>query len=216
MSYECRLAGGTFVNALSRDRSCILPDEQYYDSQQAAAMHFGIDQSTVSRQLAVLIENGAIIVIKDTTRGADGFWTSKVIKIIPPPDDPQAFLHAEQVGENKDSASTCRNTQCLLSWIFRCVARTSPFRVATVFAQDQALRTPASAVVTKSVTAVGYQVGAGGTKVDFKGTELKPEASGEAKVEIKSSASSATLGGHWDNGRCGSTMVVKTSAVSWM
>ena len=65
------------------------------------------------------------------------------------------------------------------------------------FAQDQAAQgdqaVPASAVVTKSVNAVGYQVGAGGTKVDLKSTELMPEASGEAKVEIKSKASTASI-----------------------
>ena len=47
---------------------------------------------------------------------------------------------------------------------------------------------PQSAVITKSATAVGYEVGGGRTKVDLKGTELMPEASGQAKVEIKSKA----------------------------
>ena len=48
---------------------------------------------------------------------------------------------------------------------------------------------PQSAVITKSATAVGYEVGGGSTKVDLKGgTELMPEASGQAKVEIKSKA----------------------------
>jgi outer membrane protein OmpA-like peptidoglycan-associated protein len=47
---------------------------------------------------------------------------------------------------------------------------------------------PQSAVITKSATAVGYEVGGGNTKVDLKGTELMPEASGQAKVEIKSKA----------------------------
>jgi outer membrane protein OmpA-like peptidoglycan-associated protein len=41
---------------------------------------------------------------------------------------------------------------------------------------------PASAVITKSVTAIGYQVGKG-TKVDLKGTDLMPQGNGEAKVE---------------------------------
>ena len=45
--------------------------------------------------------------------------------------------------------------------------------------------TPASAVVTKSSKAIGYQVGGGSTKVDFKGTEASPTSSGEAKVEAK-------------------------------
>jgi outer membrane protein OmpA-like peptidoglycan-associated protein len=47
---------------------------------------------------------------------------------------------------------------------------------------------PPSATVTKSVTAIGYEVGGGSTKVDLKGTELMPEARGEAEVEIKSNA----------------------------
>ena len=67
----------------------------------------------------------------------------------------------------------------------------------SALAQDPASQAdqtvPASAVVTKSVRAVGYQVGAGGTKVDLKGTELMPDARGEAKVEIKSKASTATV-----------------------
>ncbi len=46
----------------------------------------------------------------------------------------------------------------------------------------------ASDVITKSVTAVGYEVGGGSTKVDLKGTDLMPDASGQAKVEIKSKA----------------------------
>jgi len=44
---------------------------------------------------------------------------------------------------------------------------------------------PASSVTTRSVKAVGYQVGGGSTKIDMKGTELMTQAYGEAKVEIK-------------------------------
>ena len=47
---------------------------------------------------------------------------------------------------------------------------------------------PASDTITKSVTAVGYEVGGGSTKVDLKGTDLMPDASGQAKVELKSKA----------------------------
>jgi outer membrane protein OmpA-like peptidoglycan-associated protein len=47
---------------------------------------------------------------------------------------------------------------------------------------------PQSVVITKSAAAVGYQVGGGSTKVDLKGTELMPDANGQAKVEIKSNA----------------------------
>jgi len=45
--------------------------------------------------------------------------------------------------------------------------------------------TPASEVVSKSTTAIGYVVGGGSTGVKFKSTELMPGASGEAKVEAK-------------------------------
>jgi outer membrane protein OmpA-like peptidoglycan-associated protein len=65
------------------------------------------------------------------------------------------------------------------------------------FAQDQGSQqnqaVPASALVTKSVQAVGYEVGAGSSKLDLKGTELMPQARGEAKVEIKSKAGRTTV-----------------------
>lgn len=64
-------------------------------------------------------------------------------------------------------------------------------------AQDQSApaqqAVPASAVVTKSVQAVGYPVGGGSTKVDLKGTESMSQASGEAEVEIKSKAGKADV-----------------------
>jgi outer membrane protein OmpA-like peptidoglycan-associated protein len=52
---------------------------------------------------------------------------------------------------------------------------------------------PASALTTKSVRAVGYEVGSGSTKVDLNATELMSQASGEAKVEIKSKAGRANV-----------------------
>ena len=57
----------------------------------------------------------------------------------------------------------------------------------TVAAQSQP-EAPASSVTTKSVKAVGYQVGGGGTKVDLKGTELMAQANGQAEVEAKAGA----------------------------
>ncbi len=48
-----------------------------------------------------------------------------------------------------------------------------------------AQETPASEVISKSTTAIGYVVGGGATKIYFKGTDLLPGASGEAKVEAK-------------------------------
>jgi outer membrane protein OmpA-like peptidoglycan-associated protein len=47
---------------------------------------------------------------------------------------------------------------------------------------------PPSSVITKTVSAVGYEVGGGSTKVDLKGTELMPRVNGVAKVEAKSKA----------------------------
>lgn len=74
----------------------------------------------------------------------------------------------------------------LLCWLW--VA----FSAVSVAAQGQAPQrdraVPPSAVITKSVRAVGYEVGGGSTKVDLKGTDLMPWGSGQAKVEIKSSA----------------------------
>jgi hypothetical protein len=90
-------------------RQRILPGEQYYESQLAAAKHFGVDQSTVSRQLSVLIENAAIIVIKPSQRGDDGFWTSKVVTVTQPPADPHARIHTDEVVENTGVSSTCKN-----------------------------------------------------------------------------------------------------------
>ena len=61
----------------------------------------------------------------------------------------------------------------------------------TVAAQDQSTPDqafPPSAVISKSTTAIGYEVGGGSTKVDLKGTELMPEAGGQAKIEIKAKA----------------------------
>jgi len=52
----------------------------------------------------------------------------------------------------------------------------------------QSTGAPSSSVTTKSVKAVGYQVGGGGTKVDLKGTALMPQANGEAEVEAKAGA----------------------------
>jgi outer membrane protein OmpA-like peptidoglycan-associated protein len=64
-------------------------------------------------------------------------------------------------------------------------------------AQDQAAApdqgVPASALTTKSVQAVGYEVGSGNTKVNLIGTDLAPDAAGDAKVEIKSKADRARV-----------------------
>ena len=91
------------------ERQQILPGEQYYESQLAAAKHFGVDQSTVSRQLVVLIENNAIVVLKPSQRGDDGYWTSKIVKVTEPPVNPHAKMHADEVVENTMASSTCKS-----------------------------------------------------------------------------------------------------------
>jgi outer membrane protein OmpA-like peptidoglycan-associated protein len=47
---------------------------------------------------------------------------------------------------------------------------------------------PPSSLISKSTVAIGFTVGGGSTKVDLTGTELMPQASGEAKVEAKAKA----------------------------
>ena len=70
------------------------------------------------------------------------------------------------------------------------------FCAITVAAQDQASSDqalPASVVTSKSTTAIGYAVGGGSTKVDLKGTDLMPDADGQAKVEIKAKAGRTSI-----------------------
>lgn len=68
---------------------------------------------------------------------------------------------------------------------------------ASAAAQDQSTpeeeAIPASALTTKSVQAVGYQVGVGATKVSLVPTDIAPDARGDAKVQIKSKADRATV-----------------------
>jgi outer membrane protein OmpA-like peptidoglycan-associated protein len=52
---------------------------------------------------------------------------------------------------------------------------------------------PAADVISKSIKAVGYEVGGGATKVVFVGTSAAPQASGEAKVEAKTGGTSIDL-----------------------
>jgi outer membrane protein OmpA-like peptidoglycan-associated protein len=49
---------------------------------------------------------------------------------------------------------------------------------------------PAADLVTRSITAIGYQIGAGSTTVDLKSTGLIPQATGQAKVEAKPASTS--------------------------
>jgi hypothetical protein len=100
-------------------RSRVLPDEQYYDFQIAAAKHFGVDQSTISRRLAVLIEHEAVVLVRPTRRSeATGLFTSVVVQPTEPPSDdsfeaqmksPHAKMHTDEVIEKTGSATACRN-----------------------------------------------------------------------------------------------------------
>jgi hypothetical protein len=47
---------------------------------------------------------------------------------------------------------------------------------------------PASSLISKSTTAIGFTVGGGNTKVDLRGSELMPQANDEAKVQAKAKA----------------------------
>ncbi len=81
-------------------------------------------------------------------------------------------------------------------WVGACAISlgwlSSGFLAGDAYAQTNQ-EVPQSATVTKSVTAIGYEVGGGDTKVDLNGTELMPQANGWAKVEIKSKAGRTSI-----------------------
>jgi outer membrane protein OmpA-like peptidoglycan-associated protein len=52
---------------------------------------------------------------------------------------------------------------------------------------------PASDLISRSVKAVGYKVGGRSTKMDLNGTDLMPEATGEAKVEANKDTTSIEI-----------------------
>jgi outer membrane protein OmpA-like peptidoglycan-associated protein len=66
------------------------------------------------------------------------------------------------------------------------------FLVTLTGAQD-ASQIPAEDVISRSIKAVGYEVGGGGTKITFLGTSAAPNASGEAKVQAKSGGTDVSL-----------------------
>ena len=72
--------------------------------------------------------------------------------------------------------------------------RIAPPASATV-QQDTAGTTPIYriTVVSRTARAVNYRHRSGATKVDFRGTELLPDARGEAKVESKQGISKSKL-----------------------
>jgi outer membrane protein OmpA-like peptidoglycan-associated protein len=77
-------------------------------------------------------------------------------------------------------------------WIRVCAG--GVLAVAAILAAAQNKKEiPAADVISKSIKAVGYEVGGGGTKVIFLGTSSAPQASGEAKVEAKTGGTSIEL-----------------------
>src|SRR5258708_13868619 len=70
------------------------------------------------------------------------------------------------------------NNTILLSCLVFCLS-------ANTAAAQSEQKTPASNLLSKSVTAIGLPVGSGSIKVDLKGTELMTQANGEAKVKAK-------------------------------
>jgi outer membrane protein OmpA-like peptidoglycan-associated protein len=77
-------------------------------------------------------------------------------------------------------------------WVRFCVLVAQAVAASLANAQNKK-EIPAADVVSKSIKAVGYQVGGGATKVIFLGTSAAPEASGEAKVEAKTGGTSIEL-----------------------
>jgi outer membrane protein OmpA-like peptidoglycan-associated protein len=59
------------------------------------------------------------------------------------------------------------------------------FPTLAMAAQQQQAAVAGEHTVKKPIKAVGYQVGGGGTRVDLIGTQLLPQANGEARVEAK-------------------------------
>lgn len=60
-------------------------------------------------------------------------------------------------------------------------------------AQTQQSQIPDADVISKSIKAIGYEVGGGATNVIFLGTTAAPNASGEAKVQAKTSGTDIDL-----------------------
>ena len=65
--------------------------------------------------------------------------------------------------------------------------------VAGMTAAQTKKEIPEADVISRSIKAIGYQVGGGSTKVIFIGTTAAPNASGEAKVEAKTAGTNIDL-----------------------
>jgi outer membrane protein OmpA-like peptidoglycan-associated protein len=97
----------------------------------------------------------------------------------------EAYIYRWAAESNGDPAE--RKNDMRRNWTTWLLCVALCFSAPTVVAQSKP-DVPASEVVTKTVKAIGYQVGGGSTKVDLKGSELMSQASGEAKVEAKAGA----------------------------
>jgi len=79
-----------------------------------------------------------------------------------------------------------RSSKCLV--LLLCV-----FLVGGVADAQKKKQVPAADVVSRSIQAVGYEVGGGATKINFLGTSAAPQASGEAKVNARKSGTDIDL-----------------------
>jgi len=79
-----------------------------------------------------------------------------------------------------------RSYQLMIPLVSLCLA-------AGVVLAQESKTVPDADVVSRSIKAVGYQVGGGSTKVIFNGTEAAPNASGEAKIEAKKTGTDIEL-----------------------
>ena len=98
---------------------------------------------------------------------------------------PVTLVEFNRTSQPRQPLKSTLASAMLMGWLWMA------FGAITVAAQDQPTpeqALPPSAVISKSTTAIGYEVGGGSTKVDLKGTELMPDGGGQAKVEIKSKA----------------------------
>jgi outer membrane protein OmpA-like peptidoglycan-associated protein len=77
-------------------------------------------------------------------------------------------------------------------WIRICALGGLAVAASLVNAQSKT-EIPAADVISKSIKAVGYQVGGGATRVIFIGTSAAPQASGEAKVDAKTGGTNIEL-----------------------
>lgn len=69
----------------------------------------------------------------------------------------------------------------------------SVFLLPAFLCAQKQKQVPAEDVTSRSIKAVGYEVGGGGTKINFLGTSAASQASGEAKVNAKQSGTDIDL-----------------------